>query len=105
MGAAIVTTNLYLAPWLTALLIGGYMMVGAYEVRTVGGPISLGVFIATINVFKEVGAEIEEIYRECMEIQMSFGPLQKISYFMNIQTDLRDRMLINRRRRGAGKDK
>jgi len=46
-----VTNNLYLAPWLTTLFIGTYMCIGAYIVDTVGGTVSLGTFLATINVF------------------------------------------------------
>jgi len=94
---AIVTNNMYMAPWLTTLLIGAWMVYGSLQVETLGGPLTLGAFIATINVFKEVGMEMQEIYIECMEIQKSFGPLEKICYYMNLDTDLFDRMNASRK--------
>jgi len=97
VAAAIVTNNMYMAPWLTTLLIGTWMFYGSFQVDTLGGPISLGAFLATINVFKEVGVEMQEIYVECMEIQKSFGPLEKICYYMNLETDLFDRMTASQR--------
>jgi energy-coupling factor transporter ATP-binding protein EcfA2 len=102
---AIITNNSYLAPWLTTLSIGLYIVVGSYEVSTLGGPLSLGAFLATIHVFKDVGSEMQEIYGECLEIQRAFGPLRKICHFMNFETDLPQRLKINRMRRQQGEDK
>jgi ABC-type multidrug transport system fused ATPase/permease subunit len=99
---SVVTNNTAMAPWLTTLLVGGYMIFGAYSVTTVGGTVTLGAFLTTINVFKEVGEGIKEIYSECIEIQLSFGPLKKICYYLNLETDLTSRMSINRRRRKEG---
>jgi len=65
----------------------------------------LGVYLATINIFKEIGHEIQEIYIQCMEIQKSFGPLLKVATFMNLPTDLKTRKRINRMRRAVGKEK
>jgi ABC-type multidrug transport system fused ATPase/permease subunit len=100
---AVLTNNVYLAPWLTAMFIGGYMIIGATIVNTVGGWLKLGVFLATINIFKEIGTEIQEIYVECMEIQTSFGPLRKIATYMNMPTDLSTRMRVNKMRRDQGR--
>merc|ERR1719171_3209429 len=58
------TNNNYLAPWLTTLLVGLYMVFGCTQVKTLGGTVSLGTFLATINVFKEIGVELQEIYIE-----------------------------------------
>merc|ERR1719393_171446 len=85
-------------------MIGGYMVIGSTNVTTVGGTLPLGVFLATINIFKEIGAEIQEIYLECMEVQKSFGPLVKISTYMNLPTDLKSRKVINRMRRNVGEE-
>mmetsp|Transcript_77863 Transcript_77863/g.166990 ORF Transcript_77863/g.166990 Transcript_77863/m.166990 type:complete len:860 (-) Transcript_77863:76-2655(-) len=102
---SVVTNNLYVAPWCTTLFIGTYMALGVHMVNTVGGTISLGTFLATINVFKEIGCEIEEVYAVCMEIQLSFGPLQKITHLLNLETDLLELMAINRKRRKEGHEK
>jgi len=92
----VITNSMYMAPWLTTLLVGAWMVYGSFKVTTVGGTITLGAFLATINVFKEVGMEMQEIYSECMEIQRSFGPLETICYYMNLDTDLQDRLRISK---------
>jgi len=102
--AMVGTHNMYLPPWLTTILVGGFMMTAPFQVVTFGGPLSLGAFLATINIFKEVGVELAEIYKEFMEIQKSVGPLRKVSYFMNLETDLLNRMSINRMRRAKGNE-
>jgi len=99
----VMTNNMYLSPWLTTILVGGYMVVGSYEVNTLGGPLTLGTFLATINVFKEIGAELQLIYLELMAIQKTFGCLQKICNYMNLETDLVMRKEVNRMRRTSGK--
>jgi len=100
---AVMTNNMYMAPWLTLTIIGVWMVYGSFEVESVGGHLSLGLFLATINVFKEIGGEMQEIYNEAMEIQASFGPLKKICYYMNLETDQLDRMRVNRGRRKSAK--
>eukprot|EP00928_Gymnodinium_smaydae_P011913 TRINITY_DN14356_c0_g1_i2.p1 TRINITY_DN14356_c0_g1~~TRINITY_DN14356_c0_g1_i2.p1 ORF type:complete len:873 (-),score=191.78 TRINITY_DN14356_c0_g1_i2:103-2721(-) len=97
--------NAYLPPWLTTLLVGCYMMLAPFQVETCGGTLTLGAFLATINVFKEIGVELSEIYEEVMEILKSLGPLLKVSTFMNYETELSDRMRINRMRRKVGHEK
>lgn len=94
--ARLITNSMYMARWLTTLLVGAWMVFGSFKVTTVGGTITLGAFLATINVFKEVGMEMQEIYSECMEIQRSFGPLEKIAYYMNLETDLQDKFRVSK---------
>jgi len=97
--------NKYLPPWLTTLFVGLYMMLGTFQVKQLGGTISLGTFMATINAFKEVGAELSELYGELMEIQTTSGPLKKIVYFLNLPTDLEQRMLVNQQRHNLAQQK
>merc|ERR1712100_626009 len=40
-----------------------------------------------------------------MEIQKSVGPLRKLCYFMNLETDLETRMKLNRARRQLGNER
>eukprot|EP00928_Gymnodinium_smaydae_P020573 TRINITY_DN17948_c0_g4_i1.p1 TRINITY_DN17948_c0_g4~~TRINITY_DN17948_c0_g4_i1.p1 ORF type:complete len:879 (+),score=122.01 TRINITY_DN17948_c0_g4_i1:133-2769(+) len=98
----IVTNNTYLSSWLTTLLIGIYMMIGSRQVVSLGGTVSLGTFIATINVFKEIGVELRELYLAFMEVQSTYGPLRKLTFFFNQPTDLNDRMKVGRSRRDMG---
>lgn len=108
IATTVVTNSMYMAPWLTTLLIGAWIVYGSFQVDTVNaevaseGSISLGLFLATINVFKEVGAEMSEIYYSFLEIQKSFGPLEKITHYMNLETDLVDRMRTIRKRVAIG---
>jgi len=90
---------------LTTIFVGVYMVIGTFEIKTLGGNLSLGTFLATINVFKEVGMELQEIYGEIMEIQTTFGPLRKVAYFMNLPTDLDQRMSVSRLRLKLGKER
>lgn len=100
----ITVNNEYLSPWLITGLIGCYIIFGTSQVVTLGGSLSLGAFLGTIAVFKEIGREIEELYREMLEIQSTFGPLKTLCYFLNLPTDLNQRMLIGRHRRRIGKE-
>mmetsp|Transcript_3043 Transcript_3043/g.4874 ORF Transcript_3043/g.4874 Transcript_3043/m.4874 type:complete len:623 (+) Transcript_3043:2-1870(+) len=104
IASAVVTNNSYLAPWLTTLSVGLYIVIGACQMETYGGTLSLGTFIATIHVFKDVGSEMKQIYDRCLTIQRSFGPLRKICHFMNLETDLQHHMRINRMRRKHGEE-
>eukprot|EP00929_Paragymnodinium_shiwhaense_P091149 TRINITY_DN51190_c0_g1_i1.p1 TRINITY_DN51190_c0_g1~~TRINITY_DN51190_c0_g1_i1.p1 ORF type:complete len:847 (+),score=135.48 TRINITY_DN51190_c0_g1_i1:235-2775(+) len=103
IAGAVRTNNLYIAPWLTTLTIGAFIVVGSTSVDTVGGTLTLGAFLATLNVFKEIGEDITEIYREVQEMQQSIGPLRKITHFLNLQTDLELRMQVNRKRHKQGR--
>lgn len=104
IAAAVVTNNSYMAPWLTTLSVGLYIVIGAYQMETLGGTLSLGTFLATIHVFKDVGSEMKQIYDRCLTIQRAFGPLRKICHFMNLETDLHAHMRINRMRRKHGEE-
>jgi len=78
------------------------MMISPSQLTAFGGTLSLGAFLATLNIFKEIGKELAEIYTEFMEIQGSIGPLRSVLYLMNLETDLQLRMSINRMRREQG---
>eukprot|EP00440_Ansanella_granifera_P068259 gb/GFBE01074050.1/.p1 GENE.gb/GFBE01074050.1/~~gb/GFBE01074050.1/.p1 ORF type:complete len:841 (+),score=180.18 gb/GFBE01074050.1/:1-2523(+) len=114
IASSVVCTNVFVAPWLTVMFVGTFMALGASMVQGVGdglifgyevGTISLGAFLATINVFKEVGAELEEIFKELLEIQMAFGPLKAITRLVNLESDLLTRRSINRKRRQEGRER
>jgi len=98
--AMIMTTNAYLPPWLTTVLVGGYIIFGVSQIES--GLVTLGAFVATINVFKELGVELTELYMLLMEIQKVTGPLRKIAYYLNLPTDMEDRLNVNRERRRQG---
>mmetsp|Transcript_37276 Transcript_37276/g.112533 ORF Transcript_37276/g.112533 Transcript_37276/m.112533 type:complete len:807 (-) Transcript_37276:21-2441(-) len=99
---AVLANNSAAAPLLSTLIIGIYIVFATYMI-TSGAEYSIGTFVTTINVFKEVGKEIQEITLETIEIQRTFEPLTKIATFMNLQTDVAERRRLNRLRRKRGK--
>jgi ABC-type multidrug transport system fused ATPase/permease subunit len=94
----VMTNNTFIAPLLTFVSIGCYIVYAA-EAFHLGQATSIGLFVTTINVFKEIGGELQEIYLEFLEVQRTFHPLNKIAFFMNMPTDLSDRRRIAIRRR------
>lgn len=103
--SVIMQNNAYLPPWLTTLLVGGYMIYGTFQVKALGGHLSLGAYFATLSVFKEVGNEMSEIYFEVMEVLKVTGPLRTITFFMNQPTFLHQHLQRNRKRRLLGKER
>jgi len=101
----ILTNNGYCPEWITTLLLGGYMVYGTSQVKSLGGPLSLGAFLATLNIFKEVGKEMAEIYMEVMEILKVAGALRTVTYFMNQPTFMNQMLQRNRKRRVQGKER
>lgn len=97
--------NMFLAPFLTTVLVGTYMVYGTFQVKSLGGTLTLGTFLGTINVFKELGLELQEIYNELNEIQKAVGPLRQICFFMNQTTDLEQRMAQRRDRQRVGEER
>jgi len=98
----VVLNNMYMAPWLTTLFVGMWILYGSSQMESFGGTVSLGAFIATINIFKEVGFELCEVYIELMEVQRAFGPLEKICCWMNKEVDLFERMNMLKNRQEDG---
>lgn len=69
---------------LSSLCVGAYLAWGATEV--VNGHLQVGTFVATINVFKEVGEVFEEAFKTLLEIGTSIAPLQKVTKILNSPT-------------------
>jgi len=101
----IMANNSYLPPWLMTLLVGGYMVYGTFQVKSLGGTLSLGAYFATLSVFKEIGVEMGEVYMEMMEIIKVTGPLKKICFFMNQPTFLHQRMIRSRQLAAQGNER
>merc|ERR1719305_1852218 len=63
------------------------------------GDLSLGTFLATIKIFKEVGEEFNEGYEQFMALMGCVGPLQRLVVMFNAKTSLREQKEVNRRKR------
>jgi hypothetical protein len=62
--SSVFVNNIHLAPWLTTISVCVYMVIGTFKIKELGGTLTLGALLASINVFKEVGMETQEIYKE-----------------------------------------
>jgi ABC-type multidrug transport system fused ATPase/permease subunit len=65
--------NHYFSPWLGTLFIGAYVAFGSSAVFD--KQLSLGDFLTTIHVFKDVGGECKEMYKRIYDLCMSTGAL------------------------------
>eukprot|EP00747_Dinoflagellata_sp_TGD_P074057 gnl/TRDRNA2_/TRDRNA2_158171_c4_seq1.p1 gnl/TRDRNA2_/TRDRNA2_158171_c4~~gnl/TRDRNA2_/TRDRNA2_158171_c4_seq1.p1 ORF type:complete len:859 (+),score=147.28 gnl/TRDRNA2_/TRDRNA2_158171_c4_seq1:373-2577(+) len=95
--------NEQLVPWLTLIAIGGYIALGSQEVLS--GDVSLGQFLATINVYKDLGDRFEGVYTILRSGLQVIEPLIGLVKMLNAKTDLPERMARNRVRRGFVKEK
>jgi len=87
----------FLSGWVVTLLIGVYLLFGANQVMA--GSLQLGTFLATVNVFKEVGESFKETYTAVLEMSRSISPLQKLTKLMNTETELDFLSRVMHRRR------
>jgi ABC-type multidrug transport system fused ATPase/permease subunit len=103
--------NNYFPKWLGPLFIGGYVV---YSVGSVldgqkcteecSQYVSLGTFLATLRIFKELSEEFAEMYKELMTIAGCSGALRKLTFLLNLPTDAPMWKRVNRERRRRTKD-
>lgn len=94
---AVKTNNAYLAPWLSTLCVGLWFIIGGK--RVVDGDETLGGFLTTLGIFKEVGASWSVIYKITLSVQSALVPLARITTLMNMPTELEDRKNVNQKRK------
>ena len=82
--------------WLGPFFSGFYLCFYAQQVMD--DQLSLGTFLATISVFKEVSSNFADGYSVMMSVISKFEPLTDITLFLNRPTDVRDlKEMVNRR--------
>ena len=74
--------------WLGPLFVGGY--VAFYSPLVLSDKLSLGTFLATISVFKEVGHNFADGFARIRRVAAKFGPLVDLTVFLNRATDVQD---------------
>jgi len=85
--------NELLVPWITLFAIGSYMIVGGAEVlegKSEGG-ITLGAYLATINVYKDLGDRFEGLYSNLRTAIEAVDPLISLTGLLNKSCDVGDR--------------
>jgi len=93
--------NNYFPKWLGPIFTASY--IAAYTTTVISGGISVGTFLATIKVFTELSGKFAEGYSDLMKIMASFVPLRKLTYLLNMETDLLFWKNVNRKRRELSK--
>jgi len=93
--------NEYFPVLLSTALVTGWIALGGEGVLK--GTMQVGTFLATINVFKEVGSSFQDIFAATLNLSKAIGPAQKLTYYLNLETDLREKKANNRARRKTSK--
>merc|ERR1711879_440136 len=77
--------------------MGLYMAIGSQQV--LAGKITAGVFLATLNVYKDLGDRFEGVYKNIRDAVEAIEPLMVLTQMLNRSTDLssRKRNIRNRR--------
>jgi len=88
--------------WLGPVFTGAYIAFAANSVYQ--GDLKVGVFLATTRVFKELAEAFGHLYNIMIKISAVFGPLKKITHFLNLETDGQTWKTVNRRRRESTKE-
>lgn len=91
-----------LIPNMSVVFIGVYIAIGARLV--IDKKISLGSFLATINVYKDLGDRFENVGLTIRNMFKIVDPLIGITKMLNMGTDLGERKNRNRKRRQFVKD-
>jgi len=91
--------NEYFPKWLGPLFVGVYVAV--YAPSVFSNAISLGTFLATIQIMKDISSEFAEAYDIILELTDTFEAIQSLTVFFNKPTDLLMWKKINRERREA----
>jgi len=98
----ILKNNAMFTPWLTTIFVCAYTVIGGLNYITAldgDEPPSLGVFLTNLSVIGTIGTSYGSIYSILLEMQSSFPALLAITNFMNLPTDVPQRMALNRARR------
>lgn len=94
--------NGYFPSFLGFLFVGVYIATASNQV--VSEEISLGTYLATISVFKDVADVFSGIYGDFVSLTKSFDPLGGLTELYNKKTDLHQNKHIARFNRGESKN-
>ena len=89
--------NEYFPKWLGPVFVSIYIAMDAKSVFE--GTISLGTFLATIQVMKDVSSEFADAYNMILELADTFASIQYLTSYFNKETDLLTWKGVNRKRR------
>eukprot|EP00931_Biecheleriopsis_adriatica_P058829 TRINITY_DN35100_c0_g1_i1.p1 TRINITY_DN35100_c0_g1~~TRINITY_DN35100_c0_g1_i1.p1 ORF type:complete len:884 (+),score=135.69 TRINITY_DN35100_c0_g1_i1:43-2694(+) len=82
--------NGMLIPWITIVATGCYIALAGHLVCD--NMLSLGSFLATINLYKDLGDRFEGIYADFESLSEVIQPLAELTIQFNLETDLKERL-------------
>lgn len=88
--------NAQVIPWITLLAIGSYMASSPKVVLS--GGTSLGSFLATVNVYKDLGDRFSTILKGFTALSKSISPLCGITLQLNYETEVPAKKEVFQRR-------
>eukprot|EP00928_Gymnodinium_smaydae_P016356 TRINITY_DN1611_c0_g2_i1.p1 TRINITY_DN1611_c0_g2~~TRINITY_DN1611_c0_g2_i1.p1 ORF type:complete len:1123 (-),score=239.49 TRINITY_DN1611_c0_g2_i1:90-3059(-) len=103
----VVTNNEYFAPWLSTLLVSGYIIFGGMAVLNdmatadedsgSVNAVSMGMFLANMSIIKRNGDAWGNICATLVEMQKVLPALDRLVTYMNLPTDIKDRLILHRK--------
>jgi ATPase subunit of ABC transporter with duplicated ATPase domains len=94
---AVVKNNDYFSKWLGPVFVGAYTAFASQPVFD--GTVSMGMFLATIQIFQELSVDYGEVYILMMKMASVFDPLKAYTVVLNLPTDVPTWMEVSRKRR------
>lgn len=76
----------YFPGGLSTLLLAAYIPLGGEAV--INGSMQIGVFLATVNLFKEIGSSYSQILNSLLDITKAIEPITKVTNLMNLRSSL-----------------
>lgn len=96
LGASLcVFNNSYFANWLALVVICAYMVIGGLSVLQ--NVTSVGYFVTTMSMFQQMGAIWNVFFQDLVQIQAAIPALIRVANFLNMPTNLEDRLEARRR--------
>ena len=92
-----------LVPWLTLICIGVYMLFGSLEV--LAGNTTVGTFVATINIYKDLGDRFRRVHNLLDKAKNAEKPLLDLTHRLNLPTCQAQRHSVNASRLTFATDK
>ena len=96
------TRSQLIVPLLSVYTVGGLMGGAPWIIDKFD--MTAGVFLAVLQATTQMGHEVEVLFSALLQVQLSISALLKIYSVMNMQTDIAERMLANRKQRERGKE-
>eukprot|EP00443_Scrippsiella_acuminata_P133335 CAMPEP_0115597992 /NCGR_PEP_ID=MMETSP0272-20121206/13644_1 /TAXON_ID=71861 /ORGANISM="Scrippsiella trochoidea, Strain CCMP3099" /LENGTH=130 /DNA_ID=CAMNT_0003033393 /DNA_START=517 /DNA_END=905 /DNA_ORIENTATION=+ len=78
--------NKYFPKWLGPVFVGLYIATTTKHVLE--GKLSVGSFLATINILRGIAGQFSDLYKILMELNVLVGPLRSLVHLLNMPTEV-----------------